>query len=95
MNPGRWIILIVVGGGIAAGIVYELAPRPALVEATTMMRGPLRVSIIEEGKTRVKDRYQISAPVGGHLRRTALGVGDEVRAGQAILWLNPMPSDLS
>jgi len=75
-----------------AGIVYGLKPRPALVEVAVVRRGPLRVSIIEEGKTRVIDRYLVSAPVGGHLRRTSLKVGDEVRAGEEILWLDPMPS---
>jgi HlyD family secretion protein len=92
MNRGRWIIWTVVGAGLAAAIGYGLAPRPALVEAVAVKRGPLQVSILEEGKTRVIDRYQISAPVGGHLRRTELEVGDEVKAGQPILWLDPSPS---
>ena len=92
MNRGRWLMLMIVGGGMAAGIVYGLKPRPALVEVATARRGPLLVSIIEEGKTRVRDRFLVSAPVGGHLRRTALKVGDAVRAGQEVLWLDPMPS---
>jgi HlyD family secretion protein len=50
------------------------------------------VSIVEEGKTRVRDRYIISAPVAGQLRRTDLDVGDPVEAGKAILWLDPVPS---
>ena len=89
---GRWFTLILVGGGIAAGVFYGLQPRPAMVEAVAVARGSLRVSIIEEGRTRVRDRYIISAPVGGHLRRTDLKVGDPVGAGQQILWLDPLPS---
>jgi HlyD family secretion protein len=85
-------MLLIVGGGIAAGIVYGLKPRPALVEVARVTRGPLQVSIIEEGRTRVRDRYVLSAPVGGQLRRTELKVGDTVRAGQQLLWLDPMPS---
>jgi HlyD family secretion protein len=91
-NRGRWIAWLVVGGVVAAIIVYGLKPRPAMVEAAAVSRGPLRVSIVEEGKTRVRDRYIISAPVAGQLRRTDLDVGDPVEAGKAILWLDPVPS---
>ncbi len=94
MNRSRWTVLILVGGGIAAWIAYGLAPRAELVESAPVVRGPLQVSIIEEGKTRVIDRYRISAPVGGYLRRTNLDVGDEVEAGQAILRMDPVPSSV-
>jgi HlyD family secretion protein len=92
MNRSRWILLILLGGGIVAWIAYGLAPRAVLVESVAVARGPLRVSIIEEGKTRVIDRYQISAPVSGYLRRTNLDVGDAVEAGEAVLRLDPVPS---
>lgn len=92
MNRRRWLLLLIVGSGIAAWIAYGLAPRPAMVETAIVMRAPLTVSILEEGRTRVKDRYVISAPVSGYLRRNTLEVGDSVGAGQPVLWLDPLPS---
>lgn len=47
--------------------------------------GPLRTTITEEGKTRIKNRYLVSAPVGGHLRRIVLKAGDAVEAGRTVV----------
>jgi HlyD family secretion protein len=57
-----------------------------LVAATT---GPLQVTVEEEGKTRVRDRYVISAPVSGHVRRIDLRVGDVLQAGQVVAIIEP------
>ncbi len=92
MNHRRWLVLLAVGVGLASLIFYGLKPRPVLVEFATVTEGPLRVSIVEEGKTSIIDRYEISAPVSGYVRRMELDVGDEVRAFQPVLWLDPLPS---
>jgi HlyD family secretion protein len=92
MNHRRWLIMLAVGIGLGTLIIYGLKPRPALVEISTVLRGPLQVSIVEEARTRVIDRYEISAPVSGYARRMTLEVGDEVSASQSVLWLDPLPS---
>jgi HlyD family secretion protein len=57
-------------------------------------RGPLQVSIVEEGKTRVVDRYIVSAPTAGYARRLQFKVGDQVSAGQVLLRLDPLASNV-
>lgn len=56
---------------------------------------PLEVTIEEEGKTRVIDRYTISAPVTGYLMRLDYEVGDSVRAGQELFGIQPIPDLIS
>jgi HlyD family secretion protein len=75
----------------AIGVAFyvSFAPRATLIDSTQVTRGPLQVSIVEEGKTRVVDRYVVSAPIAGYARRLQLKVGDAVQAGQVLLQLDP------
>ena len=66
---------------IAAG----LWPRPVPVETATVTRGTLQATVNEEGKTRIKQRYVVSAPVAGQLRRIPFKAGAEVEAGQTVV----------
>ncbi len=77
---------------IAAAIVYGFMPKPVAVDMAEVVRKPLRVVVEEEGRTRVIDRYQISAPVAGYARRIELKVGDPVQRGQALAALEPLPA---
>lgn len=70
---------------LVALIVAGLWPTPTPVETARAVMGPLRTTITEEGKTRIKDRYQVSAPVSGHLRRIQLKAGDAVEAGRTLI----------
>lgn len=71
--------------GLIGFVGYGLKPKPIPVETAAVTRGPLTVSVLEEGKTRIRNRYVVSAPVSGHMRRIALKVGDEVRANETVL----------
>lgn len=75
---------------IAVGIWFGMQPQPVLVDAAPVTRGPLRVTIEEEGRTRVIDRFVVSAPVTGTARRLTYDVGDRVRRGQQLLLLDPV-----
>jgi len=80
----RWLPyagIVVLGALITAG----LWPQPAPVETARVSVGPLRATVNEEGKTRVKQRFVVSAPVSGQLRRIALKPGAPVRAGETVL----------
>ncbi|MCZ6795995.1 MAG: efflux RND transporter periplasmic adaptor subunit [Planctomycetota bacterium] len=79
---------------VAAATVYGYLPRPVPVDLVGASRGPLRVVVQEEGKTRVIDRFLLSAPVAGFARRVVLDVGDSVRQGQGLVELEPIPSDV-
>jgi HlyD family secretion protein len=75
-------------------IVIGFIPRPVLVDTALVKRDTLQVTIEEEGKTRVIDRYILSAPVDGFARRLDLNVGDSVDKDQHILFLEPLRSNV-
>ncbi len=74
-------------------VVWSMRPSPLEVEVAAIDSGPLRVTIDEEGVTRLADRYRIAAPVAGRLLRIALREGDAVRAGQPVARIVPNPLD--
>lgn len=88
----KWIVRGVVGAAVIAGVGVALVPRPVEVDVGTVDRGPLRVTADGLGRTRVRDRYVVAAPVPGHLRRIALRAGDAVEAGQALAVIEPPES---
>jgi len=83
---------------VAVLIIVLLAwgfwPQPVLVEAVVVKYAPLTVTIEEEGRTRVIDRYTISAPVDGVACRVELNVGDPVAQDQVLLGITPMESQV-
>lgn len=80
--------------GMAVVLVlgWMFRPQPVSVETARVVRSPLMVTIDEEGRTRVRDRYTVSAPVAGYLTRIAYRVGDELRRGQVVARILPAPS---
>ena len=70
---------------LVALIVAGLWPRPLSVETARAAVGALRATVNEEGKTRIKQRYLVSAPVAGQLRRIPFKAGAEVRVGETVL----------
>ncbi len=77
--------------GAAAWLL--LAPSPPEVEVAAARRGPMQVTVDQEGEVRVHDRYVVAAPVAGRLQRVDLHDGDAVRAGQVVALLEPAPLD--
>ena len=86
----RRLFVIGIVAAVAAATVYGFLPRPVEVDLVTVSRGPLQITIEEEGRTRLKDRYVISAPTAGYLRRIAAKVGDPVHKGQIVATLEPV-----
>jgi len=70
---------------VAAALVYSFLPKPIPVESAEIGRGVLEVTVQEDGKTRVKDRFEIIAPLAGRLLRVDLRPGYEVEAGKTQL----------
>ena len=89
-HPAIAVITVV----IIALLAWGFWPQPVLVEAVSAMRAPLAVSIEEEGRTRVIDRYIVSAPVDGVACRVQLEVGDPVKKGQVLLGITPLESQI-
>lgn len=82
-------IAILVLAGIAAALWWALAPRPAAVEVAAARAGRFEIAIEEDGKTRLRDRYVVSAPMTGRIARIALREGDAVKAGTVVAALSP------
>lgn len=78
-------MLLVLVGAVGGGLLWSFRAPPVLVELTTIGRGELRVTVDDDGKTRVKQRYVISSPLGGRLARIQLDPGDSVAAGETLL----------
>jgi len=80
----RWlpyvIVLVIV---VLAGL--GLRPSPAPVETARVANGPLRATVSEEGKTRIRQRYVVAAPVSGQLRRIPFKPGAEVESGVTVV----------
>jgi HlyD family secretion protein len=83
-HPRRWIPYAA-AALLVSLIVVGLWPKPVLVETARATLGKLRVTVDEEGKTRIRHRYLVSAPVAGQLRRILLKEGAEVKAGATLL----------
>ncbi len=86
--------LILAGLAIIAALAWGLMPQPVPVDVRAARQAPLRVTVEEEGRTRVIDRYVISAPVAGFARRVELHVGDAVEQGQTLVELEPLRSEV-
>ena len=70
---------------VVAALVYALQPAPLQADFITIGTGPLRVTLDEEGETRVRDRFMVSAPLAGRVLRIELEPGDPVTANETVL----------
>ena len=94
MNLARpWSIAgILLALALAGLAVRGFMPRPVAVDPAPVSRGPLEVTISEEARTRLKDRYVLSAPVAGTACRSVFDVGDPVSEGQVLATIRPLPA---
>ena len=89
----RWRRRIVVSAVVvvlAAGLAYGFYPAPLELDVAPATRGPLRVTIEQEGRTRVVDRYVLAAPVAGYARRIRFDAGSAIEAGATVAELEPL-----
>jgi HlyD family secretion protein len=75
---------------VAAGLLaWAFAPRPIQVEVARADTGRFEQSLDEDGRTRLRERYVVSAPLAGRLARITLREGDRVEAGTVVATLSP------
>lgn len=84
MRWRRYVIRIVLAFVVILLLFWGFRPQPRLVDTEKASRGAMAKTIEEEGRTRVRHVYRISAPVPGEVRRIELQVGDAVAAGQVV-----------
>jgi HlyD family secretion protein len=70
--------------------VYGLLPRAIEVDLANVRRGSFQVTIEEEARSRLKERYVVSAPTSGVMQRINAKVGDPVQKGQTVVILEPV-----
>lgn len=94
--PGwaRTALLVLLGVVVLGGLILAFRPSPIPVDSGEVTRGAMQVDVREDGRTRLLDRYTISAPIAGTLERVRWRPGDEVEAGQELLGLIPLPAPL-
>lgn len=81
-----------IGAGVSALLValgYGFRAPPILVDTALVTQESLSVSVDQEGKARVVDRYVVTAPVSGYAQRINLDVGDSVKQGATLVSIEP------
>ena len=85
MTLRRAILLVIVVLAIGAAAYWAFRPRPVAVDLATIERGTLEVTVSEEGTTRIRDVYVVSASVAGTVQRIPGRVGDQVEANRTVV----------
>ena len=79
---------------VAGLIVWLLTPAPLRLQQIRAGKGPMSVSIDNEGIVRVRDAYVVASPIAATVERITLRIGDPVMRGDVIAWLAPLPVDM-
>jgi HlyD family secretion protein len=85
----RWSLAAVAALATAGALVWTLSTAPVEVETALVTRGDFEKTVDEDGKTRVRERYVISAPLAGRLLRVELKPGAEIAPGALVATLVP------
>ncbi len=85
MKTRRWVLWGAAMVVVVAAVALGTRPQPVPAELAEVARGPLEVTVDDEGETRVRDRFVISAPLAGRVLRIELEPGDAVSAGETVL----------
>lgn len=82
---GGRLTALLLGLAIVVLVGWALWPKPVPIDIAVVDRGTLEVTVEDEGITRIRDVYTVSAPIGGKMLRTHQEVGDPVVAGRTIV----------
>ena len=85
----KYLWWLVIGLGVVAVVWLSLAPSVVEVEVATVARGPMKVTVDDEGETRLRRRFVVSAPVPGRVLRIESRPGDIVKAGATLAVIQP------
>lgn len=88
------VLMYSVPAALVVAFALGLRSSPFPVDVAPVSSGPLRVTLDEEGETRVRDRFVVSAPFTGRILRIELEPGEPVRTGDVLVVLRPAASNL-
>lgn len=89
MHWKKNLISILAGLALVGVFAWAFQPQPVAVEVAEVTRGHFEQSIEDDGKTRVRERYVVSAPLAGYLHRIQLKAGDTVGQGALLALIEP------
>ena len=87
MKHKTWFVAAATVVVVALAVAWAFAPRPVEVELAPVTQGHFETTIDEDGKTRLTDRYVVSAPLAGRLARITLKEGDAVAVDMPLAQL--------
>lgn len=92
----RLTLILVLAAALVAGLAWAaLRPVPVTVELVPVPRGPMEVTVDVDGTTRIREVYEVAAPISGTARRSPVRVGDPVVKGQTVVAsVEPVASSL-
>jgi HlyD family secretion protein len=94
MSVRRTLITLVTVTVPVLALLWAFTPRPFPVETVEVTRGRFEQAVEDDGRTRVRERYVVSAPIAGRMERIELDPGDRVRRGQPLAVLRPVAPPL-
>lgn len=93
LKKSTWL-WVAAGVAVLAALAWAFSTKPVEVETAAIKQGHFEQSIEEDGRTRLKDRYTVSAPVAARVARMVLREGDSVAAGDVVAVLTPVMSSM-
>ena len=90
-NKLKWLAAALL---LLALTVWAFLPKPTEVELASVRQGRFERAVQEDGKTRVRERYVVSAPLTGRVQRISLRQGDYVAQGAVVATLWPVAPTL-
>lgn len=94
MTSLRRILIVLVGLVLAGALLALVMPRPLVVDVARVVTGRFELTVEEDGRTRVRERFVVSAPLQGRLLRIELDAGDPVARGELLAVIVPTPPPL-
>jgi HlyD family secretion protein len=88
---GRVLSVLGIVAALALG-VWSMMPQPVPVETAPVTKGKFVATVDEDGKTRIRERYVVAAPLAGQLTRVRLKAGDPVNADDVVAAVLPAPA---
>jgi HlyD family secretion protein len=70
---------------LVAALAWAFWPEPVPVDLATVARGPMEVTVSADGVTKVRDVYEVTAPMAGTISRVPVEAGDAVEAGETVV----------
>lgn len=90
LTPWRRLALYLLAGAAALGaLIWAFLPKPVTVETAVVNQGRFVKTVDEDGKTRARERYVVSAPIPGRLLRVTLKAGAQVEKGRLLAVIVP------